>query len=124
MSNNNGIEMSTIHISKLMNTFIHETKKKYIQKENKIHLINEYSKIINNYSLDKINEEIRIIEYQIFNYISYIKSGLILNYKVKWTTFNEMEKNELIEKLKKENYNIIKFEIKLKLLKEKLKIIK
>ena len=44
-----------------------------------------------------LKEEIRIIEYQILNYIIYIKTCLILNYKVKWNTFNETEKNEFIE---------------------------
>jgi hypothetical protein len=123
MINDNCIEMVIIHPSKSKNKVIieaYEREQKYILKEHKAYITNEYSKIIDNYSLDKIKEEIRIIEYQILNYIIYIKSCLILNYKVKWTTFNETEKNEFIEKLKKENYNIIKFEIKLKLLKERL----
>ena len=123
MKNDNDIEMVIIHPSKSKNKVIikeYEREQKYIRKKHKAYIINDYSKIIDNYSLDKIKEEIRIIEYQILNYIIYIKSCLILNYKVKWTTFNETEKNKFIENLKKENYNIIKFEIKLKLLKERL----
>lgn len=123
MKNDNGIEMVIIHPSKSKNKVIienYEREQKYIRKEHKAYIFNEYSKIIDNYSLDKIKEEIRIIEYQILNYIIYIKTCLILNYKVKWNTFNETEKNEFIEKLKKENYNIIKFEIKLKLLKKRI----
>ncbi len=114
MYHDNGIEMTNIKPSKSNNIYIsctYERKEKYIC---------EYSKIIDNYSLDKIKEEIRIIEHQILNYIIYIKNFLIINHKIKWCTFNEKEKNEFIDKLKKENYNIIKFEIKLKLLKEKL----
>jgi len=94
MNNDNGIEMVIIHTK---NNVIIEREQKYICKEHKEYLINEYSKIIVNYSLDKIKEEIRIIEYQILNYIIYIKTCLMLNYNIKWSKFNENEKNEFIE---------------------------
>jgi hypothetical protein len=123
MYHDNGIEMTNIKPSKSMNTYIRckfEREQKNIREQHKETLINEYSKIIDNYLLDKIKEEIRIIQHQILNYIIYIKNFLIINHKIKWCSFNEKEKNEFIDKLKKENYNIIKFEIKLKLLKERL----
>ena len=123
MYHDNGIEMATIHPSKSMNIYIRcnfEREQKNIREQHKETLINEYSKIIDNYSLDKIKEEIRIIQHQILNYIIYIKKFLIINHKIKWGSFNETKKNEFIDKLKKENYNIINFEIKLKLLKERL----